>query len=431
MTLVDDRRQAPPRPPQPVVAPRSRPRRGATFAWCAMVGVGMGLVVGLDGTPLWRVARVLAVAGVCLPATVWATLGTRRASAVASVLLGTVATPVGATIAYSYLQRTGLSPRAGGGVLTFAGGMALLVAGAVVLVVAARGRRRLLAVPIALVAASVVVLPIYPAVYATNVPRPALGSVTPAHRGLSFVDAAFTTSDGVRLSGWYIPSTDGSAVVLLHGASSTRSHVLDQAVVLARHGFGVLLFDTRGHGRSGGRAMDFGWYGDTDVAAAVTWLAGRPDVDAGRIGAVGLSMGGEEAIGALARDPRIRAVVAEGATNRTSADKAWLADEYGLRGRIQLGIEWLTYALTDLLTAARPPISLRDAVVAAAPRPVLLIAAGAVADEQRAGEAIAAASPSSVELWVVPGAGHTGGLRTRPEEWARRVSGFLARALAP
>jgi uncharacterized protein len=45
--------------------------------------------------------------------------------------------------------------------------------------------------------------------------------------------------------------------------------------VLARHGYGVLLFDARGHGRSEGRAMDFGWFGDLDVSAAVSFLVAR------------------------------------------------------------------------------------------------------------------------------------------------------------
>src|SRR5438045_978113 len=83
-----------------------------------------------------------------------------------------------------------------------------------------------------------------------------------------------------------------AAAVLLHGASSTRSNVLAHADVLARHGFGVLLFDARGHGRSGGRAMELGWYGDRDIAAAVSYLEARTDVARGRIGAVGMSMGG-------------------------------------------------------------------------------------------------------------------------------------------
>ena len=153
--------------------------------------------------------------------------------------------------------------------------------------------------------------------------------------------------------------------------------------------------------------MEFGWYGDSDIAAAIDYLQARPDVDRRRIGAVGMSMGGEEAIGAMAGDTRIRATVAEGATNRVYADKTWYADAYGVRGRAQLVIEWLTYQLTDVLTSAAAPISLGDAVRAASPRPVLLIVAGAVEEEQLAAEAIRSKAPGSVTMWAVPGAGHS------------------------
>ena len=163
--------------------------------------------------------------------------------------------------------------------------------------------------------------------------------------------------------------------------------------------------------------MDFGWFGDLDVAAAVSFLQTQPDVDDTRIAAVGMSMGGEEAIGAAASDGRIRAVVAEGATNRMSADRAWLSDEYGWRGVIQEGVEWLLYNTADVLTSAEPPLSLRDAVSAVAPRPVLLIAAGGVAEEGHASRFIQAASPDTVDVWVVPDTGHTAALDTHPEEW--------------
>jgi pimeloyl-ACP methyl ester carboxylesterase len=201
--------------------------------------------------------------------------------------------------------------------------------------------------------------------------------------------------------------------------------------VLARNGYGVVLFDARGHGDSGGRAMDFGWYGDDDVAAAVSFLQQRPDVDPPRIGAVGLSMGGEEVVGAAAAIPAIRAVVAEGATGRVAADKVWMSDVYGGRGWIQERIESITYGFTDLLTAADPPIALHDAVAVSAPRPVLLIAAGNVADEGDAARFIRSASPSTVEIWDVPGSGHTDGLETHPDEWEQRVVGFLTEHLAP
>jgi dienelactone hydrolase len=353
----------------------------------------------------------------------------RRVLAWLTVVAGAVLLSAGVGIALPHLVKRGPLLRSAAGLVLMVGGLALLWSGSNRLL-RPFGWRRLPAVLAIASTLAVGLLVISQAVAATNVPRTGLGSATPADRGLTYRDVTFPTRDGVRLSGWYVPSRSGAAVALLHGAGSTRSSVLDHAVVLDRHGYGVLLFDARGHGRSGGRAMDFGWYGDEDVAAAVTYLARRPDVDPARIGAVGLSMGGEEAIGAAGSDRRIRAVVAEGATGRTAADKAWLSDVYGWRGCLQEGVEHLTYGLTDLLTGAAPPASLRASVAAAAPRSVLLIAAGDVPDEAHAGRYIRGGSPTSVELWVVPGAGHTGGLARAPAAWTRRVTTFLDTALA-
>jgi dienelactone hydrolase len=176
--------------------------------------------------------------------------------------------------------------------------------------------------------------------------------------------------------------------------------------------------------------MDFGWYGDQDVSGAVTFLAARPDVDPMRIGVVGMSMGGEQAIGAAADDPRIGAVVAEGATGRTAADQAWLSDVYGVRGSFtETWQGLLEYGLTDLLTSAAPPISLHDAAARTAPRELLLITAGNLDSERHAAHYVRSASPRTVTTWEVTGAGHTQGLATRPRAWAARVLGFLDRTL--
>jgi uncharacterized protein len=54
--------------------------------------------------------------------------------------------------------------------------------------------------------------------------------------------------------------------------------MLGQAAALARHGYGALLTDTRWHGRSGRHAMDFAWWRDRDIAAAVSLLEHQPGV---------------------------------------------------------------------------------------------------------------------------------------------------------
>ena len=344
--------------------------------------------------------------------------------------VGLVLMPVGVGLGLPHVAKTGLQPLSVAGLIALVGGLVLLVVGGVSLARARQGwRRYALAIPALLVAVVLATAVLGQAVALTNVPPTAVGTATPADRGLTYRDVEFAARDGVTLSGWYVPSRTGAAVALLHGAGSTRSAVLDHAVVLAGDGLGVLLFDARGHGRSGGTAMDAGWYGDDDLGGAVTFLSDQPDVDPLRIGAVGMSMGGEEAIGALASDQRLRAVLAEGATNRVPGDKAWLSDVYGWRGAISEPVDWLVYNVADLLTNASQPTTLRSAVAAAPETPVLLIAAGAVTDELDAARHIQAGSPDSVQIWVAPNAGHVGALGAHPVEWQERVSTFLDAAL--
>ena len=35
--------------------------------------------------------------------------------------------------------------------------------------------------------------------------------------GLDYTDVEFATADGAMLSGWYLPSSNGAAIALLHG----------------------------------------------------------------------------------------------------------------------------------------------------------------------------------------------------------------------
>ncbi|HET9564835.1 MAG TPA: alpha/beta fold hydrolase [Mycobacterium sp.] len=388
-------------------------------------GLALATIVGLAGSLTWQAVRVVLVAGLTALA-VWGLGAQQRAvRGAVALLLGLTGTVVGIGIGVIHVTHDTLDLTAVAGLVCLAIGLVLLGVSSVALVRAVPGWWKLLTIPAALVLLLSVLYPMPNALYATNVPRPAVGTATPADRELDFVDAEFVTNDGVTLSGWYLPSSNGAALLLLHGASSTRTAVLDQAAVLAEHGYGVLLYDARGHGRSGGTAMDFGWYGDLDIAAALSYLESRPEVDPARLGAVGMSMGGEQVVGAAATDTRIRAVVGEGVTGRGFADKGWLPRHW--RGWVQRGIDATLYGTADVLTDASPPISLRDAVAATAPTPVLLIAGGATMGnaEEDADRWIQAGSPSTVDLWVVPDTGHTAALRTQPEEWRATVLGFL------
>ena len=405
---------------------RSAPVR----SWATtLLAAGALLLIAAGGSFAGEVVRVVIIVttAACVVALA-ATTGRWAGAGIAAFGVGGVALGIGVGVRFTVAGE--LWWRGLVGLVVLGAGLVLIVAGLRAMVVGlARSKRvvvRLVAVPAALAVLWVVL----PGVLATNVPPTALGAERPADFGLTAETVEYPAADGTRLSAWYVPSRNGAAVVLRHGAGSTRTSVLPQAAVLAEHGYGVLLADARGHGLSEGNAMDFGWNGDSDIAAAVSFLAERPEVDPARIGVVGMSMGGEEAIGSAAADGRIAAVVAEGATGRVAADRAWLDDAHGWRGRLQQGVEWLQSAVTDLLSDAPRPGSLATSVRAATDCRFLLIAGGTVQDEADSAAYLRSVAPYRVTVWVVPNAGHTAGLATDPAGWEAQVVGFLDVALA-
>lgn len=393
----------------------------------AGVAVTVATSTAADGGAGWRLLRAAALLACTAGASELADRSSGRRVAAVAAPVGTIAIVVGVGIGIPHLMKVGPTLAAVAGAIALVTGLALVVTGGAIALGGARWWQQVAAIPSGVVVLAVTVGIAAPALLATNVAPTALGDETPAERDVEFESVTVGTADGVRLAGWYVPSRHGAAVVVRHGAGSTRSNVLDHIAVLADAGYGVLALDARGHGESDGRAMDFGWYGDLDIAAAVDFLAAQPGIDPEHIGVVGLSMGGEEALGAAASNARIHAVVAEGATARTDEDKQWLSEVYGARGWFQERLEWVQYTLTDALTDAERPTPLRDGV--ASGTPTFVIAAGAVADEVHVARVLHAAAPETVETWTVEGAGHTDGLDVARDEWTRRVVAFLDRAL--
>jgi fermentation-respiration switch protein FrsA (DUF1100 family) len=120
------------------------------------------------------------------------------------------------------------------------------------------------------------------------------------------------TADGLQLASWFTPPDErGAAVIFVHGLGSNRGELLDEAELLVKRGYGALLIDLRNHGSSQGELTTLGFDEVLDVEAAYRYLANRSDVDAGRIGLLGNSMGAIVVIRAAARLPSIRAVVAQ------------------------------------------------------------------------------------------------------------------------
>lgn len=248
---------------------------------------------------------------------------------------------------------------------------------------------------------------------------------TPSSYGLPYEEVWFATEDGLVLSGWWIPSTNGAAVVFTHGLGQDRVDLLARAAPLAERGYGALLYDLRGHGLSDGARFQTSWASHEDVTAALAFVLGRAEVDPDKVGAFGFSVGASSTIRAAAAAPEISALFLDGTSSASFTDEPW-PDGPG---------DWLLFpgslAYYPLLSIQlgipepTPQIELLDDL---APRPLFFVSAGrAIEARQTARYFDRASSPK--ELWNIPEAGHGGGMRARPVEYASALTTFFDRAL--
>jgi dienelactone hydrolase len=277
-----------------------------------------------------------------------------------------------------------------------------------------RLRNRVLAVAAIPLLLLYVIVPVAAALWTTQKYRTPVGTFSVPHQ-----DVTFKSSDGIRLSGWYVPSRNGAAVILVHGGGGSRDGAKRHAALLAHAGYGVLLYDARGRGRSEGSTDAYGWTWTHDVDGAISFLHER---GIRRIGALGLSTGADVLIEVAAQRHDLRAVVADGATAESPSDVAKISHGGDL---LTLPFWWVQYGAASVLEGTRPSRPLAEAARHVAPTRFLFIASS-WAVERKAAPLYARAAHAP--LWRVD-AGHTAGLREHPHAYAKRVLGFFARNL--
>lgn len=167
-------------------------------------------------------------------------------------------------------------------------------------------RRVLIAILVECLLAVFVVGPFAFAVVETRAHPHEICCMTPFDLGAESYEEFRVESDpGLIISGWYAPPAGGkdALVVLLHGGDGDRLGTAWHAEVLIAAGYGVVMYDQRGLGESGGEITTFGWDDAADLAAVLDWVAEQKSISRDRIGVAGLSLGGQIAINAAAEDP--------------------------------------------------------------------------------------------------------------------------------
>jgi len=245
-------------------------------------------------------------------------------------------------------------------------------------------------------------------------------------------DFVVTAQDGVVLRGWKVRAAhpNGDWILLLHGRSQNRLSMIRYAEFLLGSGYNVVMMDARAHGESGGTIATYGHverYDERSIVDALT-AAEHPQ----HIFAMGESMGAAVALQSAAIDPRIEAVIAEGAFRNLHEV---FFDYAGLRMSAFLGKTFFRPAAMLAVHETEHQVGFRlddvspEASVAARSFPVLLISG--LRDHnvpKRHAEAIFLAASGPKELWLVPKARHQKAMETAPEEFQSRVLRFFSRA---
>jgi fermentation-respiration switch protein FrsA (DUF1100 family) len=253
---------------------------------------------------------------------------------------------------------------------------------------------------------------------------------TPRNFGMPYENVTIATADGLTLVGWWVPSLNGAAIIAQHGYKGSRGEMLNEAGMLHRRGYGVLLSSLRAHDQSEGDLITLGRMEVDDLAAWHRFVVSQPGVDARRVGILGNSLGGTIAIEFAARTPDIAAVVAHSPFSS-------LSDTLETSVRFFTSLPPFPFAPMIAFWAEREGgfrVEDVDAVrwiPRLSPRPVFLLQGGAdVVVSTGSGQRLFDAAGEPKELWFDPKVGHAAFDGVRAAEYERRVGGFFDRYLS-
>jgi pimeloyl-ACP methyl ester carboxylesterase len=228
----------------------------------------------------------------------------------------------------------------------------------------------------------------------------------PGSLGLAFEEIRFPTAGGKTLYGWWIPSGEAHAPVLIlaHGWGRNVERMLPYIGMLHPAGFDLLAFDARHHGSSDGDTFASMPKFSEDIRAALDFVSVRQAPAVSAVGVLGLSVGGSAALHASAHDPRIAAVATVGAfanprDPRATLGRFWwiLAPGLPLAFRFvewRIGLRFRDIAPENVIPLARA----RFLLVHGTADTVIPLAHA---------HRLAAAAGSAARLWIIPGRGHS------------------------
>jgi dienelactone hydrolase len=243
--------------------------------------------------------------------------------------------------------------------------------------------------------------------------------MTPLDVQLQFKAVEFPARDGLSIAGWFLPGRNRQVIIMVHGLGGAGVTMMFHARPLVQAGYNVLMVDLRAHGISEGDTID-GVHEANDILGAVDYLKTRLDVDADKIGVLGISLGAHTVLHAALQTDAIRVLILEG------IGPTCLEDHGGkpttLRRKINYPINWLTYKYADFISGTKPESN--ASALGRLNRPILVISTGK-GMEQHFTRLLFAAASEPKELWEIPAARHAGGFFQERQVYSERIVAFF------
>lgn len=125
---------------------------------------------------------------------------------------------------------------------------------------------------------------------------------SPKNQGLPYEDITFTSQDGTKLNGWFVPAVGDpkqakGTVIQVHGNARNITNHWALVEWLPAYGYNVFVFDYRGYGQSEGKPTPKGLFEDTH--SAIDYVRARQDIDPEKLLIIGQSLGGNNSLAAV------------------------------------------------------------------------------------------------------------------------------------
>jgi len=146
---------------------------------------------------------------------------------------------------------------------------------------------------------------------------------TPDEYGMTYEDVSFTTEDGVKITGWFIPASSDKIIISNHFSPANRYgfaghkegldyaggfevNFLPRYKALHEAGYNILAYDLRGHGDSADGEdgiSGVGYYEWQEVLASLAFVRSHPNMKDFDISLMSMCMGANATINAMDRSP--------------------------------------------------------------------------------------------------------------------------------